>query len=211
LHRPVRQQDDVCGFDVAVDDTLAMRIVERVQDLRHDPHDVGNLDTLVRLEALLELTTLDELHRDIPDAAVLAKIVDGYDVGMIEPARRLRLPPEAGDHGRRISAGKLVRADGLERNDALDRWIVALVDHAHCTAPDFAPNLVFADAIDLCHGSLAHSVPENGDAGGGPASQTSRPALNRSLVLAVDVPHRFLHEALDHGVKCHATLLRLVH
>src|SRR5438128_12021715 len=59
--------------------------------------------------------------------------------------------------------------------------------------------------------AMAHSIPENGDAGGGPASQTSRPALNRSLVLAVDVPHRLLHEALDHGVERHAALLRLVH
>src|ERR1700694_2444373 len=117
-----------------------MRIIERVEDLRHDPHDIGNLEALVRLEALLGLTTLDELHRDIPDAAVFAKIVDGHDVGMIEPARRLGLAAEAGADCRRICAGELFRPDGLERNDALDRWIVAFVDHAHRTAPDLAPD-----------------------------------------------------------------------
>ncbi len=154
LHRAVRQQEDVRRFDVAVDDALTMRIPERVEDLPHDPHDIGDLEALVRLEALLELATLHELHRDVPDAVVLAEVVDGHDVWVIEPARRLRFAAEAGDHGRGIFAGKLFGADGLERDDALDRRIVALVDDAHRPAPDLAPDLVFADAAQICHGSL---------------------------------------------------------
>ncbi len=154
LHRAVRQQEDVRRFDVAVDDALTMRIPERVEDLPHDPHDIGDLEALVRLEALLELATLHELHRDVPDAVVLAEVVDGDNVWVIEPARRLRFAAEAGDHGRGIFAGKLFGADGLERDDALDRRIVALVDDAHRPAPDLAPDLVFADAAQICHGSL---------------------------------------------------------
>ena len=81
-----------------MDDTLLMRIPERVEDLSHDPHDIGDLEALVRLEAFLELATLHELHRDVPDPVVLAEVVDGDDVRVIEPARRLRFAPKAGDH-----------------------------------------------------------------------------------------------------------------
>src|SRR6266404_3677709 len=47
--------------------------------------------------------------------------------------------------------------------------------------------------------------------GSGQASTGSgRTVISGSLVLVVDFPHRFLHEALDHGVERYATLLRLV-
>ncbi len=48
----VRQQEDVSGLDVAMDDALPVRVVERIEDLRHDAHDVRGREALVRLEGL---------------------------------------------------------------------------------------------------------------------------------------------------------------
>ena len=151
---PSVEQEDVRGLDVAVDHALPMRVVERAQDLRHDPHDVGDAEALVRLEARLELASLDELHRDVPDAGFLAEIVDRHDVRMVEAARRLRLAAKAVDHLRRVLAGELVLADRLQRDDALDHRVVGLVDDAHRAAADLAPDLVLADVVDVWHASL---------------------------------------------------------
>src|SRR5438552_6551430 len=94
LDRAVGKQEHIGRLDIAMDDALAMRIVERFEYLRHDPHDVGGSKALVGVEGLLELPALDVLHGDIPDARILPEIVDGNDVGMAEPARGLRLAPE---------------------------------------------------------------------------------------------------------------------
>ena len=152
LHRAVGQEKDICRLDVAVDHALAMRIVERAQDLRHDPHDIGNAEALVRFETRLELAPLDKFHRDIPDAGFVAKIVDRHDVRLVEPARRLRLAAKAVDHLRRILARELVLADRLQRDDALDHRVVGFVDDAHRAATDLAPDFVFADMVDVWHG-----------------------------------------------------------
>ncbi len=170
LHGSVLDQEDIRRLDVAVDDALAMRIVERIEHLRHDANDVGNGEPLVRLEILLELAALDELHGDEPDAVVLAEIVDRNDVGMAEPSRRLGLAAEARNDGRRCFACQLIGANGLERNNALDHRIVAFVDHAHCAAADLSPHFVFAEVTDVCHASPL-PAPESGDAGGVPASR----------------------------------------
>ena len=61
-------------------------------------------EALVGLEVVLELAALDELHRDVPDAGVLAEVVDRDDVGMVEAPGGLRLAAEARDDGRRRSS-----------------------------------------------------------------------------------------------------------
>ena len=63
----------------------------------------------------------DELHRDEGRAGVLAELVHRDDVRMREPAGGLRLAAEAREDLRRVLAAELVGADGLERDDALDR------------------------------------------------------------------------------------------
>src|SRR5271154_3682209 len=55
--------------------------------------------------------------------------------------------------------------------------------------------------------AMARSIRENNDAGGMPASGNS--ILSWSLVLAVDIPDRLLHQTLDHRVQRHPALLRL--
>jgi hypothetical protein len=58
----------------------------------------GNREALVAVEVVLELLPGDELHRDERDALVLAVLVNGDDVRMVETSRRLRFALEPLDH-----------------------------------------------------------------------------------------------------------------
>src|SRR5207244_5810138 len=140
-----RQENDVRGLDIAVSDALAMRIVERVEDLRHDAHNVSCRKSLIGLEVILELTAVDELHGDKPDAFFFAKVVDGNNVGVGKAPGRLRFASKARDDVPRVLPGELIRADGLECNAALDQRIIAFIDHAHCAPAKLATDLVLTD------------------------------------------------------------------
>ena len=151
LRGAVGKQEDVGRLDVAMHDAQLVRIAERRQDLRQDADDVACRESLVGLEVVLELAPLDQLHRDVPDAGVLAEVVDRHDVGVGEAARGLRLAAKPLEDLLRMRAGELVGPDGLERHDALDHRVESLVHDAHGAAPQLLPDLVFAELGELDH------------------------------------------------------------
>src|SRR5688572_6812630 len=59
LEVAVRQQDQVRRLDVAVHDALLARVVERVEELAHEAHDLVELEALALVEIVLELAALD--------------------------------------------------------------------------------------------------------------------------------------------------------
>jgi hypothetical protein len=104
---------------------------------------------------------VDELHRDVPDAGVLAAVVDRDDIGMRQPARRLRFAAKAREDFLRVAAGQLIRPDGLERDDALDQRIEGIVHDAHRAAPQLAPDLILPKFRKFRH-QLFPSQPNAG-------------------------------------------------
>ena len=143
-------EEHVRRLDVAVDHALAMRIVERVEDLAHQSDRIGRLEPLAPLEVLPEVAPGHVLHRDERRAVVLVEVVDRDDVRMIEASGGLRLAAESREHDRRILALELVGADRLQRDDPLDHRIVGLVDHAHRSAAELAADLVLAELLFHC-------------------------------------------------------------
>ena len=167
LHRAVGEQEHVRGLHVAMHDALAVRVVERVEDLRHDAHGVGHLEALVRLEAFLQLATFHELHRDEPRAAVDVEIVDRDDVRMREAAGGFGLAAKAREQALGGVALQLIGADRLQRDRALDQRVEAFVDDAHRTAAELAAHLVLAELFghrkrgsECCFAGSAHSDPQ---------------------------------------------------
>ncbi len=154
LDAAVLEQDDIGRLDVAVNDAEPVRVAQRVEDLRHHPHDVGGREPLVRLEVALELAAANELHCDVPDAFVLADFVDRDDVGVRQPSGGLRLAAKAGDHRLGLLARELIRANRLERDDALDHGVESFVDDTHRATAELAADLVLADPAHLRHASL---------------------------------------------------------
>ena len=76
------RDENVGGFDVAVDDAFSVR---RVQSFRNLDRSIQNAFDFHRApaDALLQRLTLQHLHGDEPLALVLADFVDGANVGMI--------------------------------------------------------------------------------------------------------------------------------
>ena len=94
---------------------------------------------------LLQRLALEQLHRDVGDAVLLADVVDGDDVGMVEAAGRARLAQEALAHLAHDLRGQ-VRQQRLDRDVALDERIDGAVHRAHGAAAelgddDVAPEL----------------------------------------------------------------------
>ncbi len=88
---------------------------------------------------------LDELHREVLLALVLADLVDRHDVGMVEVGRRLGLGAEPLDVAAR---GEAAGEDHLERDDPVERRLPRLVDDPHPAPGDLLQQLVVAEVAD---------------------------------------------------------------
>ena len=93
FHAIARGDEDVGGFDVAVDDARAMRGVQRVGNLdAHVEHRVQAQRT--RGEPILQRRPLQILHDDERSPVLLADVVDRADIRVVQRRRGLRFPRE---------------------------------------------------------------------------------------------------------------------
>ncbi len=114
----------------------------------------GDLDDLVGLERLiagapifnppLQVGALDVLHHHIMATFVLAKIVDGDDVGMVQRSRGLSLTAEAPGQCR-IDLDMV--ADELDRDIAIHLELTAHIDSGHTALTNFLHNAVAAQIL----------------------------------------------------------------
>ncbi len=81
----------------------------------------------------------EKLHRDKGVAILVANIVDGADVGMIESGGGLRLPSKS--RQRLCISGHLVRQK-LECDETVQPRVFGFVNHAHAAAAQFFQNPV---------------------------------------------------------------------
>ena len=79
---------------------LFVRRVERPRDLRHDVRSRRGGRRALGSEHRPEVVALDEAHRDEESAFVLAGVVHGHDVRMVQRRRDLQLALEPVAEGR---------------------------------------------------------------------------------------------------------------
>ncbi len=149
-------QDQVARFDVAVDDSHPVGVVEGDGDIGDDAGRFGRPEAVSGGQDLLEVPSFDVLHRDEehPGRAVLTDIVDGDDAGVVEAACGLRLPEESfaelvGD------LGVDIEPQGLERHHAVDERVAGEIDDAHGAPAERLDDLV---ATDVGDGHPVHST-----------------------------------------------------
>ena len=94
LHLPGRRDEDVAGLHVAVDDAVAVGEAERGGDVRGDLGGAPGVQRALGADDLREAAALDVLHDDEVGAVLLAPVVDGHDVGVVEVGRGLGLTTE---------------------------------------------------------------------------------------------------------------------
>ncbi len=104
---------------------------------RRPPRAIGGISPL---RALLDHQVgdgppVDELHREIEDAAVLAGGEDGHDVGVVQPRGGRRLAAES--HAKRELTAAFRRQD-LQGYATAQRLLDRLVHHAHPAPADLA-------------------------------------------------------------------------
>ena len=98
------RDEQVRGLDVAVDDAAAMRRVERVGDLPREVEDPRRPASGPALDEAADREPFEPLHRDERLSVVLAELVDGADVRMLERRGEACLPLEPGEPLARAAA-----------------------------------------------------------------------------------------------------------
>ncbi len=137
LDDAILRDHEVVGLDVAVDDAVALRVLEaarRVEDDRERPLDG---EPALLAEEVLDAPSRHVLHGVEADGLHLvlgdADVVDLHDVRVVELARGARLGREA-VHELRVRR-ELGRED-LEGDASLERDLDRLVDGAHAAASE---------------------------------------------------------------------------
>jgi hypothetical protein len=91
---PSLRDHDVLGLDVAVDETLAVGVLERFGDLEITSRAVGFVVPLVLDDVVVDGAAVDVLHDEVVVLARLAHVEGLHDVGVVE------LPPPIGPRRR---------------------------------------------------------------------------------------------------------------
>ena len=131
-----------------MDHALPVGIAERRQHLQDDVADlVGFTPEVLRLEKRGERPPEHALHHQIDEITVLAGVVHGDDVRMLQATGRARFDGEPRQDGNRLAGIEPRLVDHLDRQRALDHRVVGLVDGRHGPGAEHAANLVFTDAF----------------------------------------------------------------
>ena len=96
LRGSARGHKYICWLDIAVDDALGMRRVEGFGNIDADREQLLHLQRSIADE-MLERLAFEILHDDEGLIAILADVVNGADIGMIQRRRRLGLAAEAAE------------------------------------------------------------------------------------------------------------------
>ena len=88
-------QQDVLGLDVAMDDVVAVRVVERVGHLAHDSHRLLDRQGAVGLHSLPQREPLHHRHHVEQEAVGFSRVVQGKDVRVRQSRREPDLTHEA--------------------------------------------------------------------------------------------------------------------
>src|SRR5260370_36801502 len=83
----------------------------------------------------------NKFHGDVEHSILLAGVVDGDNIGMVEHARGAGLVLEAAEKLAAIQTVS-VQPQGLESHRAADGWVVGLVDHTHSPTAQFSDDFV---------------------------------------------------------------------
>ncbi len=94
------------------------------------------------LEDRRQVLTVDEAHREVERAALLTRLVDRDDVGVVQRSREPGLTPEARAEVQVLGER---RRDHLERDGTLQAVLNRSVHHAHPAAADDTLDLVAAE------------------------------------------------------------------
>ena len=128
-------EQDVVGLHVAVDHALLVGGGERIGRFARDATRLVHGQPAASLDPERERLAVHQPHDEIDQVARFADDMDGNDVRMRQPRRRLRFAQEPGtDVGPECQVGR----QHLDRDRALQLDVASLVDYSHAATADLA-------------------------------------------------------------------------
>jgi hypothetical protein len=134
---------NVGGLDVAVNNTLRMRGVQPIGNLNGKGEQSFCIERFPRNQ-MFQRRPVQKLHGDERLLAVLADLVDGADIGMIESRRGTRLATKP-LQGLGV-AQQFIRQE-FQRHGAAQIGVLSLVDNAHAAAAKRIDDAVVRDGL----------------------------------------------------------------
>ena len=122
-----------------------MRVVEGLGDARHVVQHGRRGQELVLRGETHEVVSVEQLHGDVADVLLLARVEDAHDAGVVQGPGRLRLAEKALlDLLHLGRAAHVVEHQGLDRDLPVDLGVLAQIDDAHRPAAQLLLDLVAA-------------------------------------------------------------------
>ena len=134
LHPATAVEQDVLRLDVAVDNALVVRVLERVANLRHDGQCFAQRDP-ARVKQLAQAHPINVFHEKIEQPVSPPKLVERDDAGVVQLGERLGLAREAFGEGSVLADA---RRQNLERDNAVKFLLAGLIDGPHAPLSDQA-------------------------------------------------------------------------
>ena len=142
LHAAVRQQHDVGGLHIAVDDALGVGMVQSRGHLGHDVQLLQEAQRPLVDDGTFQVLALKQFHDEVGRTFVLAEIVNDNDILVAQFAGGRRLVAEAREHFGFAGCGQ-----GLDGNEPAHSGIVRAEHLAEAATPQLHLNFIPADSI----------------------------------------------------------------
>ena len=133
-------QQNVLGFDVAVNDPVAVRVIQRACHLGRNPDRFAHGELLLALELATEGLAFHEGHHVVEELARRPGVEEWQEVRVLEPGGNANLREEPVSPEYR---GEL-RSEDLQCHLPLMLEVLSLIDRSHAAAAELVLDRVIA-------------------------------------------------------------------
>jgi hypothetical protein len=136
-------QKDVGRLDIAVQDAIDVRVLQRIRDLSAEVEQQGERQRVSR-QLGVERLALEQLHGQEELSILLVKTVDGADIGVVQARGGACLATKA---LRRLAVLGVGVRQHLQRDQPSQPSVLGLVDNAHPAGAQLIEDLVLAECL----------------------------------------------------------------
>ena len=157
-------EEDVLRLDVAVDDALRVRVVERAGNFPRDGKNIVDAQRTLSGKHIAKRSALDKRHHIERVPFDFARVEQRQDVRMAE----LRRDRDLTEKSLHVDRGRDFPAHELDRDRALELQVIGEIDRRDSAATELTPDSVSRTerALDLVE-LLKRHVPSSSEGGNG--------------------------------------------